>query len=86
MDWLMVYYPVCQITGGETMTGDAKTVVIFSFEKETKGAVRFQETDAAGHPISIADGAKIGTLYVRKSALNGTVPVKLKATLESIKE
>ena len=66
------------------MTNGAATTVTFSFEKETKGAVRYQETDASGVPIKIEDGAKIGTLYVRKSALNGNMPMKLKATLEAV--
>lgn len=38
----------------------------FAFEKETKGAVRYQETDPDGTP---AFAPKIGSLYVRKSAL-----------------
>jgi hypothetical protein len=36
-------------------------------EKETKGALRYQEVDEKGEVIEQA-WAKIGTLYVRKSA------------------
>lgn len=63
------------------MTGNGTTEVTFSFEKETKGAVRYQETDSSGIPVKIEGGAKIGTLYVRKSALNGEMPMKLKVTI-----
>lgn len=45
----------------------------FALERETKGAVRFQEVDGKGAALDIADGAQIGTLYVRKSALPGGV-------------
>lgn len=60
--------------------GDEKVTTIkahFALERETKGAVRFQETDANGAPITIENGASIGTLYVRKTALNRAVPRKL---------
>jgi hypothetical protein len=42
----------------------------FKFERETKGAVRFQEVGADGAVLDQA-AAKIGTLYIRKSALAG---------------
>ena len=38
----------------------------FAFEKETKGAVRFQEVGEDNKP---AFAPSIGTLYIRKSAL-----------------
>ena len=38
----------------------------FKLEKETKGALRYQEVDEKGEVIEQA-WAKIGTLYVRKS-------------------
>ena len=38
----------------------------FTFEKETKGAVRFQEVGEDGKP---AFAPSVGTLYIRKSAL-----------------
>lgn len=57
-----------------------KITAQFQLEKATPGALRFQEVASDGTKISIADGAKIGTLYVRKSALDGEVPQK--ATVE----
>jgi hypothetical protein len=39
----------------------------FKLEKETKGALRYQEVDDKGEVIEQA-WAKIGTLYMRKSA------------------
>jgi len=39
----------------------------FKLEKETKGALRYQEVDEKGELIEQA-WAKIGTLYLRKSA------------------
>jgi len=39
----------------------------FKLEKETKGALRYQEVDDQGEVIEQA-WAKIGTLYLRKSA------------------
>lgn len=53
--------------------------VTFKMEKETKGAVRFQEVDGNGEVLDYAD-AVIGTLYMRKSALQGAVPSEVKAT------
>ncbi len=41
--------------------------VWFKLEKETKGALRYQEVDEKGEVIEQA-WSKIGTLYVRKSA------------------
>ncbi len=67
------------------MTNNTTTTVTFSFEKETKGAVRYQETDENNLPVNIEGGAKIGTLYVRKSALNGEIPQKLTVTLTAKK-
>ncbi len=43
-------------------------IVFFTFERETKGAVRYQETDNNGKPLAIGEGAKIGALYLRKEA------------------
>ena len=42
---------------------------IFELERETKGAIRYQELDDAGAPVKIGEGAALGTLYIRKSAL-----------------
>ena len=41
------------------------TKLKFAFEKETKGAVRYQEVGEDGAP---AFAPQVGTLYVRKSA------------------
>ena len=51
----------------------------FVFEKETKGAVRYQEVDDDGAP---AFAPQVGTLYVRKSALpGGKIPETLTVTI-----
>ncbi len=66
------------------MTNGNPTIVMFTLEKETKGALRYQESDSVtGLPMKIEGGAKIGTLYVRKTALNGEMPEKLKVTIEA---
>lgn len=60
-------------------------IVHFTLERETKGAVRYQELDALGKPIDTRtnmDAAIIGTLYIRKAALNGQIPVRIKVTIE----
>jgi hypothetical protein len=56
----------------------------FKLEKETKGAVRYQEVDDKGEIVEQA-WAKIGTLYVRKSAFErGTAfPELLRVTVET---
>jgi hypothetical protein len=54
----------------------------FMFERETKGAIRYQEIDAAGEPLK-QDQAQIGTLYVRKTALNGEKPAFIEITLKA---
>lgn len=66
------------------MTGKDKTVVLFKLEKTTPGAVRYQEIDSGGAPLKTSDpGCHIGSLYVRKSALGGTVPEKLKVEISA---
>jgi hypothetical protein len=45
--------------------------------KETKGAVRYEEGDWKSH----AD-YKIGTLYIRKTALTAPFPKEIKVTVE----
>lgn len=53
----------------------------FTFEKETKGAVRFQEVGDDGAP---AFAPQVGTLYIRKSALpGGKIPKILTVTIAS---
>jgi|TARA_R100000093_G_C1936557_1_gene70553 hypothetical protein len=59
-------------------------IISFGLERETKGAVRYYELDSAGNAISIKDGADIGTLYIRKSALNGSVPMLLEVTIQEV--
>jgi len=53
----------------------------FAFERETKGAVRYQETKN-GEPVEIGAGAVIGSVYVRKDALiGGAIPRRLLVTI-----
>lgn len=53
----------------------------FTFEKETKGAVRYQEVGDDGAP---AFAPKVGTLYVRKTALpDGKIPKALFVAIKS---
>lgn len=47
--------------------------VQFTLDKETKGALRYAEVNGEGKQVEIADGAKVGTLYIRKSAFPGGV-------------
>ena len=56
--------------------GDKITYTL-ALEKVTKGAIRYQEITADGTPISIDEGAKVGSQYVRKSALDGDAPQRL---------
>ena len=44
------------------------TKLKFAFEKETKGAVRYQEI---GEDCAPAFAPQVGTLYIRKSAMPG---------------
>jgi hypothetical protein len=41
----------------------------FKLRNETKGALRYEEIDDTGSLVSVENGAKIGTLYIRKSAM-----------------
>ena len=51
-----------------------KTIVCeFAHKKETPGAHQYKET---------SDVDKIGSLYLRKTALGGDVPKTIKATVE----
>jgi len=54
--------------------------VTFKMEKETKGAVKYAELDDNGNVVDYAD-ALSGTLYLRKSALQGAVPSEIKVTV-----
>ena len=55
----------------------------FKLEKETQGAVRYQEVDEKGKPEYMS--AKIGSLYIRKTAFErGTsFPQILHVTIET---
>ena len=53
-----------------------------TLERETKGAVRYQEV-RDGTPVDIHD-AVIGTLYIRKAALTGPVPKYIRVTVEPV--
>lgn len=47
-------------------------------EKTTKGAIKYAELSEKGVCLTPMDpGAKIGTLYIRKSAFNGAVPERI---------
>lgn len=52
----------------------------FILERETKGAVRYQEIDDKGAPLEVT-AAKIGTLYVRKTAFRADAPKRIKVTV-----
>jgi hypothetical protein len=56
--------------------------VTMKFLTTTPGALRYQETDGHGENLSIKNGAKIGTLYIRKSALDGEQPETIRVTIE----
>jgi hypothetical protein len=58
--------------------------VRFKLEKETKGALRYQEVDDKGEVVEQA-WAKIGTLYIRKSAFErgAEFPRSLRVTVET---
>lgn len=63
------------------MPNNGSIVLKFKLERETKGAVRYQETDNNGNELDIANGAKVGTLYLRKTALSGVIPANLQVTI-----
>ena len=51
-----------------------KYTIEMSLVKETKGALRYEETGTEN---------KIGTLYVRKDGMGGEQPQSIKVTVES---
>ena len=59
-------------------------IVRLTFEKETKGALRYHEVDDKGAVIEQA-WAKIGTLYLRKSSFTrgAAYPRDLTVTIET---
>jgi hypothetical protein len=61
----------------------AKTVTAyFKLERETKNAARYFETAKANADEPADDAAKVGTLYVRKSAFGGDLPPRLVVKIE----
>jgi hypothetical protein len=56
--------------------------VSFHFEYETTGALRYFEVDKDGNKLDNRNGAAIGTLYLRKSALDGRAPRALSLTID----
>lgn len=63
------------------MTKNQPTTMFFAWAKETPGTHQYHEVDAKGHALKADTGAVIGTLYVRKSALNGVKPERLEVTV-----
>ena len=59
-----------------------KASVQMIFERETKGAVRYQEVDASGQPVE-QTAALVGTLYIRKFRFAGDIPSKITVTVEA---
>jgi hypothetical protein len=66
-------------------TTETKPVITATFllERETKGALRYQEVDDKDQPLETV-WAKIGTLYIRKTAFErgAEVPKRLIVTVE----
>ena len=63
-----------------------KITVNFAWERETPGAVRYREVDSKGNVRTNADGAVIGTLYLRKAQIGKKVPKKLIVTINNEKD
>lgn len=64
-----------------TATEASTVAVTMNLEKETPGAIRYMEVDAKGNQVTMADGAKIGTLYMRKVAFGKAVPKSISVTV-----
>ncbi len=58
----------------------------FRLEKETSGALRFREIDENDqfYESNTSPGCKIGTIYIRKSELNGDIPQAAQITIQFI--
>lgn len=65
-----------------------KHTLTFKLEKETKGALRYQEVGQDGQAIPVdspADSRVLGAIYIRKTALKGeATPQALSVTVEGI--
>ncbi len=60
-----------------------KMTLLFTQERETKGAVRYQEVNEAGNVLNLGEYA-IGTLYLRKSMLKEPWPKALGITIDFV--
>lgn len=63
---------------------NVKHTVLFKLERETKGALRYQEVELDGKPVPVdspADERLVGTLYVRKAKIQGA-PQAVTVTVE----
>ena len=57
--------------------------LLFELEKETKGALRYQQmrlVEGVCQPYEVSEGAEVGTIYIRKHALSSK-PVLLYITI-----
>lgn len=61
--------------------GQSSVEVTMHLEKETPGALRYMEVDGEGEQVTMQDGAKIGTLYMRKVAFGKAVPTSIIVTV-----
>ena len=61
------------------MAKDVNIQVMFKFERETPGTLRFMEVDESGNKKST--NYAIGTLYIRKTALHGATPTELQMNI-----
>ena len=52
----------------------------FALDRQTTGAIKYAEIDEDGGFLDMRD-AKIGTLYLRKTALEGKAPQRVTATI-----
>lgn len=55
----------------------------FKLDKETKGAIRYQEVDPATGDERKGNDAVVGTLYIRKYQISGDYPGELIVTIAS---
>ena len=57
--------------------------VVVRFLNETPGALRYREVDSKGdHIHGDQEGALIGDLYLRKTAISGSAPEEVTVTIE----
>jgi hypothetical protein len=56
----------------------AKKTITMTMEKATPGAVRYREDGWDGKSPDYA----LGTLYIRKTALDGSIPEKITVTID----